>query len=420
MLDLALRNATLPDGRIADLGFLEGALVSIGSAGRAHEEIRCNGLLCIPAATDMHVHMRGGVQSAKEDWRTGTMAALAGGVTMVVDQPNTIPPLITGERYRDRIQEAEAGALCSFAVNAGVCPGYDPLPLWKAGAMAFGEIFAAPSSYGDALTIAELHTSLQEIHSLGALATIHAEEVLPGSPTDLNEHHTLRSPEGEARSLRLIGEMIPPGMKPHICHISSPASLGVAPGSKEVTPHHLFLSIDNFGPDSTFARVNPPLRPETMRRALFSAWDEIDIIASDHAPHTISEKHVPFADAPSGLPGVETMLPLLMHEVFRRRVSLSSVIEKTAIEPCRVLGLPPAGYAPGDRPDFALYAMDPETIRSDNLHSRSGWTPYEGMQGIFPTLVLHQGTVAYSHGEYSYDSGRWVTGRGYLPEEPIL
>ncbi|MDO8841871.1 dihydroorotase [Methanocalculus sp.] len=419
MLDLVLRSTTLPDGRIADLAFQDGALVSVGSAGRAHEDIRCNGLLCIPAATDMHVHMRGGPQSAKEDWRTGTMAALAGGVTMVVDQPNTIPPLLTQEAYTDRIREAKTGALCSFAVNAGVSPGSDPLPLWKAGAMAFGEIFAAPSSYGDALTIEELKVSLQKIHSLGALATIHSEEVGPGSPSDLTAHNRIRSPDGEARALGLIGEILPIGMKPHICHISSTASLRVAPGSKEVTPHHLFLAIEDFAPEDTFARVNPPIRPESDRRALFSSWNSIDLIASDHAPHTRSEKTVSFADAPSGLPGVETMLPLLMNEVVRKTITLNSLVEKTAIAPCRVLGIPPAGYAPGERSDFALYAMQPETIRSDNLHSRAGWTPFEGRMGVFPTLVIHKGRVAYRDGDYSYDSGGWVTGRGYLPGEHI-
>ena len=85
-----------------------------------------------------------------------------------------------------------------------------------------------------------------------------------------------------------------------------------------------------------------------------------------------------------------------------------------------MLGIPPAGYTPGERSDFALYAMQPETIRSDRLHSRSGWTPFEGREGVFPTLVIHQGKIAYNDGNYSNDPGRWVTGRGYLREEHIL
>lgn len=420
MLDLVLRNIRLPDGRVADLAFKDGRLHHIGSAGRSHETIDCRDLLCIPAATDMHVHMRGGVQSAKEDWRFGTMAALAGGVTMVVDQPNTIPPLTTPELYRNRVKEAEAGALCSFAVNGGVTAGSNLFSLWREGAMAFGEIFAAPSSYGDALTLHELETALKDIDTLMALATIHAEEVLPGSPGNLSQHHLNRSPEGEARFLHLIKKRLPIGMKPHICHLSSPDSLAAAPGSKEVTPHHLFLSLDRFEPDNTYVKVNPPIRPESIRRSLFSLWNEIDIIASDHAPHTRSDKDVPFADAPSGVPGVETMLPLLMNQVKKGSLSLSSVIRKTAIAPCRVLGIPPAGFQSGERADFALYAMQPEPILPENLHSKSGWTPFEGMNGIFPTMVIHHGRVAYHDGNYSMEPGCWLNGRGYYRARHIL
>ncbi len=419
MLDLVLRNASLPDGRVADLAFRDGALLHIGSAGRADEEIQCRGLLCVPAATDMHVHMRGGIQSAKEDWRTGTMAALAGGVTTVVDQPNTIPPLFSREQFQNRIREASAGALCSFGVNGGVSTDSDPLPLWNAGAMAFGEIFAAPSSYGDTLTLEELRDALLAIHSLGAPATIHCEQVLPGSPETLVDHNTLRSAEGEAESFQQIRSAIPKGMKPHICHISSSQSLAVAPGSKEVTPHHLFLSIEQFEPEDTFGRVNPPLRSEAERKALFASWNAIDLIASDHAPHTPEEKRVPFADAPSGLPGVETMLPLLMNEVVRGTFTLQSVIEKTATTPCRVLGIPPSGFGAGERSDFALYAMKPEKIQTEKLHSRCGWTPYEGMMGVFPSLVVLFGRIAYREGEYTHEPGTWMPGRGYHPVEHI-
>lgn len=419
MLDLVLRNASLPDGRVADLSFQDGTLLHIGSAGRADEEIQCRGLLCIPAATDMHVHMRGGIQSAKEDWRTGTMAALAGGVTMVVDQPNTIPPIFSREQFQNRMKEAEKGALSSFAINGGVSPASDPLPLWNAGAMAFGEIFAAPSSYGDALTFEELRDALLAINSLGAPATIHCEQVLPGSPDTLADHHALRSPEGEADSFQQMRAALPKGMKPHICHISSSQSLAVAPGSKEVTPHHLFLSIEQFEPEDTFGRVNPPLRPEAERKALFASWDEIDLIASDHAPHTREDKEVPFADAPSGLPGVETMLPLLMNEVVAGTLSLNSVIEKTSRAPCRVLGIPPSGFGEGERSDFALYAMKPETIQAEKLHSRCGWTPYEGKTGVFPSLVVRFGRIAYREGEYTHEPGTWMPGRGYHPGEHI-
>ena len=129
----------------------------------------------------MHVHMRGGPQSAKEDWESGSKSALAGGVTVVVDQPNTIPPLTTPDTFRARVLEAKENSFCHFAINSGVTHD-TPLPaMWSAGAMAFGEVFFAPSSYGEAVTPQELATALDQIHSLGGLATIHAEEVIAGS-----------------------------------------------------------------------------------------------------------------------------------------------------------------------------------------------------------------------------------------------
>lgn len=115
----------------------------------------------------MHVHMRGGVQAEKEDWRTGTMSAVAGGVTVVVDQPNTVPPITTPELLRARIHEAEGHAICGFAVNAGVVPDADLVGMWNAGAMAFGEIFTAPSSYSEGLDPEATRGLFACIHALG-------------------------------------------------------------------------------------------------------------------------------------------------------------------------------------------------------------------------------------------------------------
>uniref|UniRef100_UPI000ACFB23D dihydroorotase n=1 Tax=Methanoculleus chikugoensis TaxID=118126 RepID=UPI000ACFB23D len=142
----------------------------------------------------------------------------------------------------------------------------------------------------------------------------------------------------------------------HFCHLSTAASVRAARGTVEVTPHHLFLSRENFDPDETRARVNPPLRDEVTRRNLWSCWDRIDVVASDHAPHTFQEKGVPFETAPSGIPpGVETMVPLLMAAVQQGRITLASVIEKTSWRPAAILGIPRAGFEPGDRADYALY-----------------------------------------------------------------
>ena len=413
--DLVLRNVTLPTGRRADIVVAGGIVRHVGAPVRADETIDCTGYTCLPGAVDMHVHMRGGVQAEKEDWRTGTTSAVSGGVTVVVDQPNTVPPLTTPELLRARIREAEERAVCGFAVNAGVVPEADLAGMWEAGAMAFGETFAAPSSYGEGLDEETLRGLFTRIHALGGVATVHAEEVSSGKPATLADHDRARSGEGEARAVQKVAGLTPAGLRLHFCHLSTAASIRAARGTVEATPHHLFLSRENFDPDETRARVNPPLRDEVTRHELWSCWDRIDVVASDHAPHTFQEKEAPFEIAPSGIPGVETMVPLLMAAVQQGRITLASVIEKTSWRPAAILGIPRAGFEPGDRADYALYPDEITRIDASHLHAKCGWSPFEGLDAVFPEEVVVRGTRAYVHGDLRETCAAWYPGQGYLP-----
>ena len=156
-----------------------------------------------------------------------------------------------------------------------------------------------------------------------------------------------------------------------------------------------------------------PIRDERERRKLWSQWNKIDVIASDHAPHTLMEKRTPFAHAPSGIPGVETMIPLLLAEVMNKKISLSDVIRKTSLAPATILGLPTAGFSPGNRADFALYPKVQTQIIGDNLHSKCGWTPYEGHRAVFPSRVILGGEQVYFDGEFTKGSPEWFPGGGY-------
>ena len=410
-----LKNVTLPDGRVTDLTLGEGRVLHAGAPGRAEEVIDAAGLVCVPAAVDMHTHLRGGGQRQKEDWRSGTTSALFGGVTVVVDQPNTVPPLTTPEAFAARVREAEEEAVCAFGINGGVVPGADLAGLWRAGALAFGEIFAGPSSYGAAVPPETLREAFISLRALGALATVHAEDPLPGTPADLPDHDRLRPALTEAEAVRAVCALLPPGGRVHFCHMSTAAAVDAACGTVEATPHHLFLSWERFDRDDTRARVNPPLRTERERKALWSRWERIDAVASDHAPHTAAEKGAPFPDAPSGMPGVETMLPLLMAEVFAGRITLESVIEKTSSNPARILGIPKAGFEPGDRADFALYPRETVQIDPDALHTKCRWTPFEGMAAVFPEIVVMGGRCAVRDGDLLSCRGEWIRGKGYYP-----
>jgi dihydroorotase len=416
MLDLLLKNVLLPEGRTVDISVSRGLVVHAGAGERAGATIDCSGLLVLPGGVDMHVHMRGGSREArKEDWGTGSRAALAGGVTLVVDQPNTHPPLTTLEAFRARVREAERDSLCHFAVNAGVVPGA-PLPdLWRAGAMAFGEIFLSPSTGSRGVSPEGMNELLREIHALGALATIHAEEVERGQASGLVSYGKIRPAEGEIRAVERVKGMAPTGMRLHFCHLSTAGAVTAAvPRTSEVTPHHLLLSQEDFRKDDPRGKVNPPLRRGPDRARLFASWDKITVLASDHAPHTLEEKSGDFAAAPAGMPGVETMIPLLIPKVLSGEINLDALIAKTSANPCSILGIPAPGFSPGDRADFALFPGEVTTIRAEYLHGRCGWTPFEGKEAVFPETVILGGGIAFRSGDFTRGENRWFPGRGYI------
>jgi dihydroorotase len=410
---LVLKNVTLPEGRIADVSLSRGVVSHSGAGQPSDDAINCSGYLVLPAATDMHVHMRGGVQSFKEDWISGSRSALAGGVTLVLDQPNTIPPITTPELLIGRVQEAQMHSACHFAINSGVTAGIDFNKMWHSGAIAFGETFFSPSSFGEAIGEAPLEQALTRIKMLDALATIHAEEIAPVPDLDLRSHDQARSIQGEEQAVLTVNRCNRSGCRVHFCHLSSAASLDAASGSVEVTPHHLFLSLESFEVSSAFGKVNPPLRSEQARKNLWERWDHINVIASDHAPHTIEDKQNNFPDAPAGIPGVETMMPLLVGQVLEKRISVVSVIEKTSVNPATLLGIKKSGFDVGDRADFALYPKIPKPIHADTLHSKCGWTPYENHVAAFPRLVIMGGTIVYRDGEFFAGLPEWFPGRGY-------
>jgi dihydroorotase len=417
MLDLLLKNVHLPEGRIVDISVSDGIVAHAGAGGRADEIIDCTGLLVLPGAIDMHVHMRGGSrESRKEDWGTGSRAALAGGVTLVVDQPNTVPPLTTTDAFRARVKEAQRDSFCHFAVNAGAVPGAPLRDLSKAGAMAFGEIFLSPSTGAPGVSPEEQGILLAGIHAIGALGTIHAEEVRGQPDTDLKSHGVNRSPEGEIRAINRVKSMAPEGMHLHFCHLSTAGAVEASvPHSSEATPHHLLLSQEDFGTDDPWGKVNPPLRTSSERERLLAAWDRVAVLASDHAPHTKEEKKTEFSRAPAGMPGVETMIPLFIPRALGGEITLASLVAKTSVNPSRILGIPAPGFQAGQQADFALFPREVTAIRARDLHSRCGWTPFEGRKAVFPSCVLLGGEVVYRDGDFTLGNPRWFPGRGYIP-----
>lgn len=411
--------------------------------------IDAEGALTLPAGIDVHVHFREPGMTIKEDWYTGSCAAAAGGITTVIDQPNTIPPTIDRRSFEQKLKLARKKSIIDFGINGGVtAENIDKLDeLWKLGVTAFGEIFMAESTGGLNINEETFEEALVEIKSLEAIATIHAEdeklhleleELLKGDVSP-DYHSKVRPNECEAiavqKALELISRL---KVRSHFCHISTFEAIGMIRKEKylakrenrkllstcEVTPHHLFLSTRDWERLRSFGKMNPPLRGSHSIKALVNAINDgtIDMVASDHAPHRESEKNADIKFAPSGVPGVETLMPLMLAAVRKNILPLTQMIKLTSWNPAKVFGLD--SQAKGRLEvgfDADLIIVDPralQPIKAEMLHSKAGWTPFEGMDAIFPQYTLSRGEVIWM--EESIDArlgrGKFLAGEGKRSE----
>jgi dihydroorotase len=239
-----------------------------------------------------------------------------------------------------------------------------------------------------------------------ALAAAEADEGV-GSDAGADLWSAYRTPEAEAAAVeRAVGVATDADARIHVAHTSTPEGVDAASDAGmtcEVTPHHLFLSREDLAELGTYGRMNPPLRDEERREAL---WERVvdgtvEMVATDHAPHTRAEKETTLLDAPSGVPGVETMLPLLLERARRGELGYERVRDLTATNPATVFDLPAKGRIEAGA-DADLVLVDPEAsreIRGDDLHSNCGWTPFEGKRGVFPRLTMVGGRVVYEDGD---------------------
>jgi len=412
-MEFAIKNARIffhKEIRSYDLLIKDGRIGEIGRDLKADSTMDARGLLILPGGIDSHVHFRDMGEVHKEDWFTGSSAAAAGGVTTVIEHPNTVPPTTTVASLKKKLEVAKRSVV-DYGINAGVTGGYENLTrLWKDGVTAFGEIFMDDLEDGD------IFEALKIVGDIGATACIHAED------REAVLEDSTRPKICEIRAIETVLKMRKSlGVKLHVCHLSTKRGLELLKGknvTKEVTPHHLFLSEDDFKKAGPFAKMNPPLRNESDKAFLWQGIRDgtIDILASDHAPHTIEEKSVDILDAPSGVPGVETMIPLMLSSVKKDQISLERLVTLASHNPARIFGLTRKGAIEiGKDADLIFVNMKAEKkIKSDKLHSKSCWTPFEGRNAIFPDKVLLRGGVVFEDGveQGKAGYGNFLSGAG--------
>jgi allantoinase len=427
--DIKIKNGrlVLPD-RVeeADL-FVDKGLISailkpgVSAQEKAEKEIDASGYLVLPGLVDVHVHFRDPGYPEKEDFASGSLAAAAGGVTTIADMPNTLPPTTTPQRLEEKMHRAEKRCIVDFAFHGGpYLPDEsderletrldnDELALVDMAKQLIDKGILSFKIYMPHLE----YPSIPYLAPLGQILTIHAEDPSKLSdPTDGSSYAFLasRPPEAEVYAIeRLLDE--PPQCSFHICHISTAAGFrriltaqhrGI-PVSTEVTPHHLLLTVKDLAEIGPIAKCYPPLRSTTDIQALINACftGEINIIASDHAPHTATEKtgsDADFASAPGGIIGVETAFPLLYTKlVLAADMELPQLVKMMGYNPayrfgiCNSQWIEKGQLVVGADADLVLFdTQKTYTIRGDALHNKSTLTPFEGWKvkgQVYQTLI---------------------------------
>ncbi|MDE3088164.1 MAG: dihydroorotase family protein [Chloroflexota bacterium] len=386
---------------------------SIEAAGA--RVIDATGLHILPGLIDPHVHLRDPGATHKEDFTTGTRAALAGGVTTLLDMPNNPQPTTTRAALEEKRALARAKAVCDYGFFVGATKENERLEIGDWGAVGVKLYMGATT--GD-LLVTDFASIFRHFRANPLPIVVHAEdnEALRFFANDPSRtrHSAKRPPVAAAlavsRALVLAEET---GRRLHIAHLSTAKEIELVKAAKargarvscEVTPQHLLLSTDDEERLGALGIVNPPLRSPEDVRALWQNLDHCDLVATDHAPHTLEEKQS--AKPSSGMPGLETMLPLLLTAASEKRMALQGIARLTARNPARVFRLARKGeIAVGYDADLTFVRLDDEYVLRKPWQTKCNWSPFEGRRarGRIQRVFL-RGREVMASGEILVESG---------------
>jgi len=402
IFDLVLKGGTVVnhDGiGQRDIGVRKGRIAALGAipAESGGEVIDCTGLHILPGVIDTQVHFREPGLEQKEDLETGSRAAVLGGVTAVFEMPNTRPTTTSADALADKVRRARHRMFCDFAFYVGAThDNVNDIPdLERLEGSAGIKVFVG-SSTGD-LLVEDEPTLDRIIATIRRRAAFHAEDEArlreraglrrPGDPSSHPEwRDEIAALAATQRIVRLAEKH---GRRIHILHVSTAEEVAFIAEHKEwasveVTPHHLTLvAPDCYLRLGTFAQMNPPVRDERHRSTLWSALSAgiVDVLGSDHAPHTRDEKEHPYPQSHSGMTGVQTLVPIMLDHVNAGRLSLERFVDLTSHGPQRLFGIRNKGrIAVGYDADLTIVDLKrQQTIENSMIASRCGWTPYDGV-----------------------------------------
>ncbi|BAB54178.1 dihydroorotase [Mesorhizobium japonicum MAFF 303099] len=400
--DLILTGGTVVnhDGEGArDIGVKNGRIAAIGDLRQASadETIDCRGLHILPGVVDSQVHFREPGLEHKEDLETGSRAAVLGGVTAVFEMPNTNPLTTSEATLADKVRRGSGRMHCDFAFWVGGTRdnARDVGELERLPGAAGIKVFMG-SSTGD-LLVEDDEGVASILRNTRRRAAFHSEdefrlrerlgERIEGDPSShpvwRDEIAALRCTERLVRIARDVRARI------HVLHISTAEEILFLEQHKDVatceaTPHHLTLSADDYLRLGTLIQMNPPVRASRHRDGVWHgiAQGIVDVLGSDHAPHTLAEKAKPYPASPSGMTGVQTLVPIMLDHVNAGRLTLQRFVDLSSHGPQRIFGMARKGrIAAGYDADFTVVDMKRrETITNAQAGSKAGWTPYDGKE----------------------------------------
>ena len=446
-VDLILKNAKIfVNKQIIEGGLAvnKGKIVGISKDSKlpiGEMIINLRGQLIIPGVIDIHAHLRDLNYSKKEDFFTGTCAAASGGITTVIDMPNTSPPTISSQLIEQKMILAQKKIIINTGFYAGIPDRLNDInSCIDQGIFGFKLYLSQSLGQFDIDDPVLLQTFLQRLHEIHYPLLIHAErkidiERILDQKKDsklTQEELYLESHSEDIEKLaieyifRLNAEI---GAVIHICHVTTASGLELikkrkAEGgiiSAEVTPHHLLLSKNDLKLFGTFAKMLPPLRTPYHSNALWNGLidETIDIIATDHAPHMLSEKECDFSLASNGIPGFETFVPLLFTAMHNGKISLSRLIAVISENPSKFLYLSNKGkIAVGYDADLTIIDLNrQQRINASNFYSKAKFSPFDKreVKGI-PTMTIVNGKIIMQDGDILVPKGSGTVLRSSLSQ----
>ena len=430
--DLILKNGTVftPEAtEITDIAVKDGKIVDFGSFDNAEEIIDCTNLFVFPGLIDTQCHFREPGGEHKETLETGTLSAALGGVTGIFEMPNTNPLTITPEAMEFKLKKAHETSYVDFAFYFGGTAEYaEHLSEWENIDGVCGIKIFMGASNGDLLSATD-----EEIDAIVAngkrVIAVHAEDesimnenkvTILGDSNDVAMHYKWRSEESCLNATKRIVSIAKKySRKVHILHITTAQEMAFLKANKdiasaEVLANHLTLHApdcyDMFG---TLAQQNPPIREKHHQDALWAAVADgtVDIVASDHAPHTLDEKSGTYPNTPSGTPGVQTLIPIMLNHVHEGRLSYERLVDLMAYGPYRIHKIKnKCLIRKGFNADFTVVDPKAEHIISNaEQASKSGWTPYDGKKVVgFPKMTIIGGKTIMRDGEITGRSNNQI------------